>query len=187
MQVLDSEIQCVEEADMIKKEDLIPKDFPFEIIDKPGDHAIVVKREYAGENIQAAIYLNDDGQGVGEEGEKDSDDVNSENALVSTISMVVTIDKGNGPTLEFCCNLNSDELGIETIALKKPDGFENDGSYTGPEFFDLDENLQKAFKRYLSLRGFKGSLFDSLYEYLDNKEEREYLNWLKNIRGFVEK
>lgn len=52
---------------------------------------------------------------------------------------------------------------------------------------DLDENLQKAWRKYLEVRGIKGSLFDFLHEYMMHKDEKEYLAWLKNLKEFVGK
>lgn len=52
-------------------------------------------------------------------------------------------------------------------------------------FRDLDENLQKALHKYLEVRGIKSSLFDFLHEYMLQKDEREYLAWLQNIKKFV--
>lgn len=68
-----------------------------------------------------------------EDGEED-DDTDQENALKPTISLHVTIDKGDGPVLEFGCNLNSDELEIETMAKKNRDDSDAQGAYDGPDF-----------------------------------------------------
>ena len=51
---------------------------------------------------------------------------------------------------------------------------------------DLDENLQKAFHKYLEIRGIKPSTTNYLHEYMINKDSREYLRWLKNLKEFVE-
>ncbi|KAF2288629.1 hypothetical protein GH714_009597 [Hevea brasiliensis] len=57
----------------------------------------------------------------------------------------------------------------------------------GPDFFDLDENLQKAFHKYLEIRGIKPSTTNFLFEYMRNKDDKEYLLWLKNLRSFMER
>nr|GEY26597.1 mitochondrial glycoprotein [Tanacetum cinerariifolium] len=51
---------------------------------------------------------------------------------------------------------------------------------------ELDENLQKAFHKYLEIRGIKPSATNFLHEYMVNKEHKEYTNWLKNLKKFVE-
>ncbi|KAK9120847.1 hypothetical protein Syun_018464 [Stephania yunnanensis] len=51
----------------------------------------------------------------------------------------------------------------------------------------LDENLQRAFHKYLEIRGIKPSTTNFLHEYMINKDSREYLVWLKNLKKFIEK
>lgn len=50
---------------------------------------------------------------------------------------------------------------------------------------DLDENLQKAFHKYLEIRGIKPSTTNFLHEYMINKDSKEYLMWLKNVKAFI--
>lgn len=72
-----------------------------------------------------------------EEEEEDEDDNEGEktsDALQPNISMVVSIDKGAGSILEFCCNLDSKDVEIESMAMKKPEASEDEGAYHGPEF-----------------------------------------------------
>ena len=54
-------------------------------------------------------------------------------------------------------------------------------------YSDLDENLQKAFHKYLEIRGIKPSTTNFLQEYMFAKDNKEYLMWLKNLKNFVEK
>lgn len=51
---------------------------------------------------------------------------------------------------------------------------------------DLDENLKKAFHKYLEIRGIKPSTTNFLFEYMLNKDSCEYLIWLKKLKDFVE-
>lgn len=112
-----------------------PEHFPFHIVDNPGDQAVVLKRELAGENIQVTVFMNFDEQNDMEQhDEADEDDDSEENSMEPTLSLVVTIDKGEGPLLEFCCNLNSDELQIESMVLKKRDDLADQSAYQGPKF-----------------------------------------------------
>ncbi|KAL0919402.1 hypothetical protein M5K25_011494 [Dendrobium thyrsiflorum] len=181
MNVLQSEIECVKEP-KDPREINVPKEFPFEIIDSHGDQTITLKREYNNESIQVTVYMNLDIEG---------DDIRDENVdhqegpVQPNISLHITVDKGQGFILEFGCKLNSDELEIESMASRS-DHFDTQGAYQGPVFSDLDENLQKAFHKYLEVRGIKSSSLHSfLYEYMINKDEREYLKWLKNLKEFL--
>jgi complement component 1 Q subcomponent-binding protein len=52
---------------------------------------------------------------------------------------------------------------------------------------DLDENLQNTFLKYLEIRGIKPGVTNVLFDYMANKDTKEYLLWLKNVKNFVEK
>jgi hypothetical protein len=59
--------------------------------------------------------------------------------------------------------------------------------YTGPAFGDLDEKLQDAFGAFLGERGCDEALAEYLVELSIDKEQREYVNWLKRTAAFVGK
>lgn len=52
--------------------------------------------------------------------------------------------------------------------------------YAGPPFGNLDEELQVLLERYLEERGVNTALALWIPEYIDFKEQREYLNWLSS-------
>jgi len=54
--------------------------------------------------------------------------------------------------------------------------------YTGPPFGNLDEDLQVILERYLEERGVNTALALWVPEYIDFKEQREYINWLNGKR-----
>lgn len=58
--------------------------------------------------------------------------------------------------------------------------------YVGPPFGNLDPDLQVMFERYLDERGVNTALALFVPDYIDVKEQREYLGWLSNVKGFVE-
>lgn len=190
--VLDSEIDCAE-RECVDRQDLdLPNDFPFEVVDNAGDQSITLKREFAGEKVQVNVFMQlDDIGDMNEDDEDDGgddDDRDDGGSPMPKISLITLIDKGEGPSLEFCCDLAADGLHIESMLLKRDDGSSEEGNaYEGPEFSDLDENLQKAFCKYLEERGISPSLREFLHEYMIQKDDREYLNWLKNMKSFIEK
>jgi complement component 1 Q subcomponent-binding protein len=63
--------------------------------------------------------------------------------------------------------------------------WERRGMYGGPPFGNLDEDLQVLFERYLDERGINTSLALVIPDYIDFKEQKEYLSWLQNVKGFV--
>jgi hypothetical protein len=57
----------------------------------------------------------------------------------------------------------------------------------GPVFGDLDPELIKQFQLYLEQRGLDKSLAAFIPQYLEFKEQKEYMAWLKNVSAFVAK
>lgn len=58
--------------------------------------------------------------------------------------------------------------------------------YPGPAFGSLDEDLQVLLDRYLEERGITQALAVFVPDYLDAKEQREYLGFLNNLKTFVD-
>lgn len=59
-------------------------------------------------------------------------------------------------------------------------------AYPGPPFGSLDEDLQLLMERYLEERGLTPALALFVPDYMDHKEQKEYMHWLKNVKGFIE-
>jgi complement component 1 Q subcomponent-binding protein len=58
--------------------------------------------------------------------------------------------------------------------------------YVGPPFGNLDEDLQVLLEQYLDERGINTALAIFVPDYIDMKEQKEYLRWLSNVKDFVE-
>ncbi|KAK3985606.1 mitochondrial glycoprotein [Cladorrhinum sp. PSN332] len=59
-------------------------------------------------------------------------------------------------------------------------------TYPGPVFGSLDEDLQILMERYLEERGITPALALFIPDYMDMKEQKEYIDWLKNVKSFIE-
>lgn len=59
-------------------------------------------------------------------------------------------------------------------------------AYAGPPFQQLDEEVQGIIESYLDARGINSALAQFLPEYVDVKEQKEYLGWLNRVKEFVE-
>ncbi|KAK1998702.1 mitochondrial glycoprotein [Colletotrichum falcatum] len=57
--------------------------------------------------------------------------------------------------------------------------------YPGPAFGSLDEDLQILMERFLEERGITQALAVFAPDYIDVKEQREYVRWLNNVKGFI--
>lgn len=134
------------------------------------------------------------------EDEHGADD-NDEDEGDFSIALVVMVSKRNSPTLEFACTAYLDEISIDSVAFRSSgikdveeeedidiediDVEDTEDDYQGPDFSDLDENLQKAFRKYLEVRGIKNNITEFLYEYMANKESKEYFRWLNGMKKFI--
>ncbi|KAH0889068.1 hypothetical protein HID58_051497 [Brassica napus] len=78
----------------------------------------------------------------------------------------------------------ADEIVIDSVAVQQRR--ESKWSYQGPDIDDLDENLHKAFNKFLEIRGINPTITDFLADYLANKDKREHLRWLKDVKSFVD-
>ena len=56
--------------------------------------------------------------------------------------------------------------------------------YTGPPFANLDEDLQVLIDRFVQERGIDTALAVWVPDYVDYKEQREYVNWLSGKYRF---
>merc|ERR1719159_2012503 len=63
---------------------------------------------------------------------------------------------------------------------------ESMSAYNGPEFEDLDENLQEALDEYLAELGMSDEVCDFIDTAALDKEQREYVRWLGDVKKFIE-
>ncbi|XP_044974672.1 uncharacterized protein At2g39795, mitochondrial-like [Hordeum vulgare subsp. vulgare] len=195
LRVVKAEIKFAEDCDDHDRVEEVPDSFPFKITDKKGFNDITLTRTYQGEKIEVLVSMpnlvtGDEPEHDQDEDdkEKDDDQDDSEKPPKSTLPLTVTITKSSsGPSLEFTCTAYPDEILIDTLSVKQPSANleEEDIAYEGPDFNDLDENLQRAFHKYLELRGITPMTTNFLHEYMINKDSREYLFWLNKLKDFV--
>ncbi|KAJ6432600.1 hypothetical protein OIU84_019775 [Salix udensis] len=159
LRALESEIKVAQETVDYDHVEEIPKDYPFKIDDNAGQQT-----------------------------DNDVDDGNddSQRPVQSSIPLVVTISKKCGTCLEFNCVAYADEIKIDSMSITGSETSEDQMAYDGPNFHDFDEKLKKGFHKYLEIRGIKASTTNFLHEYMINKDSREYMGWLSNLKQFIE-
>lgn len=100
----------------------------------------------------------------------------------------VTIKKPNHGAVQLECMVGDGYFEIENVYhFKQADladaptaekDFARQGVYAGPPFNNLDEDLQVMFDRYLADRGINENLALFIPDYIDYKEQKEYVQWL---------
>ncbi|SIO73557.1 mitochondrial acidic protein MAM33, putative [Babesia microti strain RI] len=95
---------------------------------------------------------------------------------------------GNG-LIFFCTTIQNDEKFRYMICNVRQ--FANNEaknsihSYNGPEFEDLDDTLQSALDEWLGSLGIDSELCDFIDSCSIDKEQREYVVWLKGVEKFL--
>ncbi|KAL9260131.1 hypothetical protein AKJ16_DCAP09433 [Drosera capensis] len=180
LEIIESEVECAKETEEPAQLEELPPEFPFKIEDNLRQEIIRLTREYNGETIRVEVSMPDLVTG-----EREDNDVDDEEPAQNSIPLVISVAKIDGPSLEFSCTAFSDKIDIDSLSIKSPDAPEDGIAYEGPDFSDLDENLQKGFHKYLEIRGIKLSATNFLYEYMIRKDSREYMQWLQDMRKFI--
>lgn len=88
---------------------------------------------------------------------------------------VETIAQDGMVEIENVSYFNKPELANAETAEKE---WTRQSLYSGPPFGNLDENLQVLLERYLEERGVDAALATFVPDYIDFKEQREYVRWL---------
>ena len=118
-----------------------------------------------------------------EEGEEEYDDYESEESVAS-LTFNVHVSKGE-KTLTFECSTDGFSFEVENITLLSNGAPLDVVEYEGPNFADLEDVVQDAFIDYLCERGIDFDLVHYVYQLAVDKEQREYMSWLQNVKDFV--
>jgi complement component 1 Q subcomponent-binding protein, mitochondrial len=123
------------------------------------------------------------------EDESGDDDLNQDPSFPARVN--ITIEKPGQGALQIETIAQDGEIVIEnTYYFSKAElanaktadlDWSKRNLYVGPPFGNLDEELQVLLERYLEERGINTALALWIPEYIDLKEQREYLNWLSSM------
>ncbi|UVC49656.1 hypothetical protein MACK_003766 [Theileria orientalis] len=109
-------------------------------------------------------------------------------AEMTDFSVTVENPAGQGVTF-FCSTLQNDEKFRYIICNVRMysdlDAKNSVSSYNGPEFEDLDDTLQSSFDEWLASLGVDSELCDFIDACSIDKEQREYMVWLKGLEKFL--
>ena len=105
----------------------------------------------------------------------------------------VTISKPGKGAMQIVTNAQDGVIVIENVyyypkaeladAETPETDFARANIYAGPPFQNLDPELQSMLERYLDERGINEQLASFVPDYMDHKEQREYVRWLKSKFG----
>ncbi|CAG8653290.1 11441_t:CDS:2 [Dentiscutata erythropus] len=157
---------------------------PFKIEDKLGSNEVALTRAFGNEKIRLLFDINTSEQQAepislsGDEEEDDSE-----------------IDPGKG-ALGFESIIADGVFLINYVSYYQDAKLAGDwtaeadwkrrGYYPGPSFETLDNDVQVLFEKYLEERGINTAVALFISNYVEYKEQKEYMKWLENVRKFVD-
>ncbi|KAL1968207.1 hypothetical protein VTN77DRAFT_2042 [Rasamsonia byssochlamydoides] len=158
-----------------------------EFDDALADEADYADHSHAADQARA-------GQGnVGASADREFDDELGEPSFPARVN--VTIEKPGSGALLIQTVAQDGVFEVEEVSyFAKPDlahaeTAEKDWSrqslYAGPPFENLDEDLQNYLESYLEERGINSELANVIPDYIQVKEQKEYVRWLENVKNFV--
>ncbi|GAV72377.1 MAM33 domain-containing protein [Cephalotus follicularis] len=154
----------------------------FTIDDKPGEQWVRMERKYGGnEDIKVEATMFDGSI----PGPKSAGGVPGEDVILH-ITFIVTIAKGDGDIFEIMCSAWPDTMEIKKLFIHQQDKTSAQ-PYIGPEFKELDDELQDSLYDFLEERGINNDLAVFLHAYMKNKDKTELVRWMRTVKSFFEK
>jgi complement component 1 Q subcomponent-binding protein len=177
----------------------------FQIHDTLGLDEVKLTRTYKDEKI-TVVFSTSDINNLEESSYEGPDDEVAEEQEVEEekddtqvsfpFRLNVTVEKAGHGVLAFDLVSEEGQLGFESVTynhnpnealdMTAEGDYKRRGNYNGPQFGHLDEGLQVLLERYVEERGIDEALLQFVPNYMEHKEQLEYVNWLKNVKGFVE-
>ncbi|KAG6038905.1 hypothetical protein E4U41_003552 [Claviceps citrina] len=131
-----------------------------------------------------------------EEADEDDDDFVNEGSAPINVSILVEKPGKTAGGLHIEASAQHGQIIVENLhyyddaGLAKMDtpelAHKRINAYPGPPFGSLDEDLQVLMERFLEERGITPALAVFVPDYVDAKEQKEYLRWLGNVKAFVD-
>ncbi|KAI9800232.1 MAG: hypothetical protein M1825_004216 [Sarcosagium campestre] len=134
--------------------------------------------------------------GADQEAEEDEDEDDDDDAEPSfPARLIINVSKPSTGTLQLDTVAQDGVVVIQNVGYHPPGSpsskpanataeseFATRNAYLGPPFGNLDEDLQVLLERYLDERGINTELALFVPDYIDYKEQREYIDWLQSKR-----
>ncbi|KAG5936057.1 hypothetical protein E4U59_005202 [Claviceps monticola] len=208
---LESEIQ-VEQETKSEQQPASIKDFlansPFELVDTPGEETVKLVREFGKEKITVSFSISElnnfdpyseNAELEAEEMEEDrgEEDVEGEEDGAANINLNVVIEKPGTKSGALVIDASAQDGAISISNLyyyndSKTAHFDTPESahkradvYAGPAFGSLDVDLQILMERFLEERGVTEAMAAFVPDYVEVKEQEEYVQWLGKVKDFV--
>lgn len=156
------------------------------LTEKAGDTTMVLKKQIR--DLTATIEFQLVSPSYNNEQEEEEGGGQMEPQETTDFSVSVEKPNGNG-AIFYCTTVGSDEKYRFIVGNVRyfSDQAEKTSisAYNGPEFEDLDDQLQTGIDEWLSALGINEELCDFVDAMAVDKEQREYMRWLNKIAEIV--
>lgn len=189
-QIMEEDVELELDQELLDAQKLVLKNFA--IKDAAGMGAVSLTRTYEDEKIAIEFDCQNIEEDF-EENELDEDDEEQEEgeeeepAMVTGINFEAKIHRGSSYLHIDLFAGNSLEVRNVRFVGEEQKGVDEIKLYSGPKFLDLDADLQQAFYEYLAARKIDDDLAFFVQTYSQDKEQKEYLRWLKKCLEFTSK
>lgn len=181
----------------------------FKIKAKRGSSRVVMAKQFGSEAITVSfdiseilniddpiadisVYRENEGGEAVKEAEKKSDDVPEDFPIYFT----ATFAKPNAPVLHMELECEEGEIGVNHMKFLPDEDsavsttLEKDWTrkqvYCGPIYGQLSDDLKENIDEFLAERSVDTALTLFMQDYIEYKEQDEYLHWLKNFKTFID-
>jgi len=155
----------------------------FKFVDEDGDVNMSLEKEMGDKTIKIEWQLTSPYQ---EDGENEGED---DGSMEATDFVITAENKEGSAGLSFYCSTQGGEDHRYVVGHVKSynsaEEKESVSSYNGPDFEDIDDKLQEAFDEYLAEAGMNNEVCDFIDAMALDKEQREYIRWLKIADQFI--
>ena len=179
----------------------------YKAIDKPGNVITDLVKKNGSETIHvfvdtaAIIDTSSTFKSLQEQMRTDPEeftDLDDDNIKELSVTEIKTVIEKNGRASVYDIHLSllDFEISIASVtffdhaedAIKECNCVEeiSSSAYSGPEFTNLDEELQDAILKYLKDKGLGDEHWELIIAYSGVKENNDYINWLQNFKQFVD-
>ncbi|KAJ1429178.1 Mitochondrial glycoprotein [Sesbania bispinosa] len=149
---------------------------------RPEERWITLKRQFANEDIKVEVTMFDGAVPA----PSASGGVANSDEMQLHITLIVNISKGEGGVLELMCSAWPDTIEIKRLFIRR-DQKTHAEPYAGPDFEDLDDELQDSLYDFLEVRGINDELAIFLHQYMKHKDKTEFIKWMERVKSFIER
>lgn len=177
--LLRNEIQY--ELEQFPPKQLVTQFNSFTIDARPGEQWVRLHRKFRDIEdikIEATMF---DGSIPAPKSDGTGDDVEHH------ITLIVNITKrGDDDQLEITCSAWPDSIEVVKLFVSERKR-RYVRPYVGPQFREMDDDLQDSVYEFLEERGIDDNLAVFFHVYMKNKDKTECCRWLENVKSFIEK